>query len=370
MSLLRWAFIASLACGATATAQAPRPIVALTFIGNEADRAAFTGSLSELLMRIDIDMGARQTDGPLPKDRLLAIVTADWSAPNDVTVNILDAQQKVVLVRRLSRVGHPSVVIEAATHIVQSVIEELAHPTVRLSAPPTVAANVAPLAPAKVVEVKAPPPPASATGLALEIAGFIGGRGYGLAGSGQPPGGPWGRPAPIFSPSGGLRLAVTLAGGRWRPTAWVLGEYQAPFEISGLLFDLNIQVVPLRAGLGATALGGSTWRLDVGLGAGADIFSTNPRSGQLASDRLVSSVQASPILTGVVALHVAVARSADVWLAFTLDGDLAPRRWVATAGTARQTVFTPWPARPSLQLGFSFGAVGPEPYAARLGGAQ
>ena len=135
MSLALWACVASLAA-------APRPIVALTFIGDEADRGAFTGSLSELLMRLDVDLGLRQTDAPLPKDRLLAIITADWSEPAEVTVTIHDSLERVVLLRRLSRAGSASVVIEAATHIIQSVIEELANPAVKLSSPPLATARV------------------------------------------------------------------------------------------------------------------------------------------------------------------------------------------------------------------------------------
>jgi len=357
LSLLRWACVASLACGATAAAEEARPIVALTFLGPDADRVAFTASLSELLIRIEIDLVVRQTDAPLPKDRLLAIVTADWSAPADVTINIVDAQEKVVLVRRLARAGSPSVVIEAATHITQSVIEELAHPTVPLTPPPVVAVPMRPLRPT--VEAQAPPAAAAPqTGLALEIAGFAGARGYGSSG-------------PPVSPSGGIRLGLTLAGGRWRPSAWVSGEYQAPIELQQPLFHLKIDTVPLRAGAGLTAFAGDAWRLDAGLGAGADLFFTNPSPGLVPEARLRRpSVIASPIITGLIALHVAVARSADVWLAVTLDADLTPRRWVIAAGPVREAVFAPWQFRPSVQLGFSFGALGPAPYASRLGGVE
>ena len=72
MILALWACLAALG------ADAPRPIVAVTFVGDEEDRSAFTASLSELLMRLDVDLAIRQTDAPLPKDALLAIVAADW----------------------------------------------------------------------------------------------------------------------------------------------------------------------------------------------------------------------------------------------------------------------------------------------------
>jgi hypothetical protein len=356
LRLLPWAFIATLACGATATAQAPRPIVALTFIGNEADRAAFTGSLSELLMRIEIDLGVRETDAPLPKDRLIAIVTADWTEARDVAVQILDAQQKVVLVRRLSRAGSASVTIEAAVHIVQSVIEELAQPTVgQLSPPPALAATVA--APPKVI-APVEPPAEPTSGFSLEVAGFAGGRGYGSSG-------------PPVSPGAGLKIGVTLAGGRWRPSAWVLAEYQAPIDIHPELFDLTVQAIPLRGGIGITAIGQTSWRLDLGLAGGADLFVTTGRSGVLPPINVRRPpLTASPIITGLVALHIAVAHSADVWLGVSLDVDVAPHRWVASIGPERAPVFAPWTVRPAVQLGFSFAAFGPEPFSSRLGGAR
>jgi len=237
------------------------------------------------------------------------------------------------------------------------VIEELAHPTVPLTPPPVVAIPLRPI-PAT-VDAQAPAPRAAPqTGIALEIAGFAGARGYGSSG-------------PPVSPGGGLRLGVALAGGRWRPTLWVSGEYQAPFELQDPLFHLKIDAVPLRAGAGLTALAGDAWRLEVGLGAGADLFFTNPSPGQVPEARLRRPpVVASPVISALAALHVAVARSADVWLAFALDADLTPRRWVVVSGPVRELVFAPWQVRPAVQLGFSFGALGPAPYVSRLGGAE
>jgi hypothetical protein len=142
-----------------------------------------------------------------------------------------------------------------------------------------------------------------------------------------------------------------------------MGEYQAPFEIHHPLMDLSIQAVPIRAGIGVTAINGGTFRLDLAVGSGVDLFVTTPRT-RLPEARLAQQRPfGSPIVTGRIALHLAVARSADVWLAFSLDADLTPRRWVFAAGPNNepQPVYVPWQFRPALQLGFSFAALGPGP---------
>lgn len=360
MILKRWACLASLALGAAAGAQ-PRPIVALTFLGGAEDRTAFTSSLSELVMRLDIDLVTRETDAPLPKDALLAVVTADWTAQNEVTVTILDARQKVVLVRRLSRTSTPSVVIEAATHIVQSVIEELAIPAplspppVLSSEPPRLPLPVAPSTVAARGEERE-------TGIAFDIGAFFGGRAFG------------GRDGPSIQPGGGLQLALNYAGGRWRPGGWFSAEYQAPIFVHADLLDFAIHPVALRLGAGFTAIGGDSWRLDVGVGGGADLFfTTHPFSRELPMMALErDQVGAAPIFTALAGFHLAVARSSDVWLAFSLDVDLYPRRWVVAngPGIAATELYAPSRVRPSLLLGFSFNTVGPEPYVSRVGGGQ
>lgn len=353
MTFALWACLA-----ASLGADGPRPIVALTFVGEEDDRIAFAGSLSELLMRLDVDVALRQTDAPLPKDALLAIVTADWSDPAAVTVNIQDAQSHVVLVRRLTRGASASVVIEAATHIVQSVIEELANPTApKLSAPPVLSAAVVmprPLEPQRPKE-----------GMALSLAGFAGARLFGVGAGGPPNGPPQG---PAVGAGGGLRLELAWAGGRWRPSAWLLAQAQAPFEIRVPDFDVTIQTVPWRLGLGLDALHGDSWRFAVGLGGGGDVFHTTPSSRTLPESRVrAQRIDVSPIITGHAALHFALGRSTDVFLAFNLDVDFTRPRWISTAGTQRNSVFAPWPVRPALLLGFSFSPVGPEPYVAGIG---
>ena len=173
---------------------------------------------------------------------------------------------------------------------------------------------------------------------------------------------------PALSAGGGVRLELALEGGSWRPSAWLLAQAQTPFEIRALEFEVTIQTVPVRLGVGVTAVRGESWRLDVGLGGGMDVFVTSPSSRTLPESRVKAQrVDVSGIITGTLALHVAIARSVDVWLALNVDVDPARPRWVAQAGPGQSPVFAPWPVRPGLLLGFSFSPIGPDPYVAGIG---
>jgi hypothetical protein len=332
--------------GGEAAAKPSHVIVALTFVGDREDRVAFTRSLNELLLRLNVDLAPRITDAPLPRDRLVAEVGADWSVPTEATITIVDAEQRVVLVRRLSRGGSAQVVIEAAAHITQSVIEELVSPSVVRH----------PLAADEV----SPPPSLTATmkepGLiGVEIAGFFGGRAQGSS-------------APVGF-GGGITAEVSLSTWELRPAIWLSGAYQAPLHARGRppseSVDFSVQSLALRIGPKITAYSGRSFRLDTGLGAGSDVFFTTVHVGNQSSDR-ATRTEATGVLTALVSAHFAVARSADVWLGLTVDLDLRPRKYVIGG----EPLFEAFPVRPALMLGFSFSAAGAEPYEARLGAAR
>jgi hypothetical protein len=325
-----------LVLGAAAADASGRPLVGLTFVGPPGDRAGFSRSLRELLQRLEVDLVAPETDAPLPKDRLIAIVTADWSATSEATITVVDARQRVVLVRRLTRTGSAPMVIEAAVHITHSVIEEL-----------LAAREVAPVAPPRVT---APSPPASeeVSGATLALGAFLAGRGFG--------------PGSSVAIGGGLNAALSLSQGRWRPSIGLQASYQAPFEIRSDWIQLSVQTISLRLGPAFALLRGSSWRVDLGLEAGADLFVTAPHSSELPPDRVGRpQLVAAPVLSGLIAGHLALARTVDLWLAVDVDVDLAPRRFVAELGPVKQELFSPWRVRPGMLLGFSFSAIGESP---------
>ncbi len=340
--------VLALGAAASSAEEGPWPIVALSFEGDSADRTAFTRSLGELLKRLDVELTPRVTDAPLPKNRVIAEISADWTSPTEATVTIVDAQQRVVLVRRLARSGSAQLVIEAAAHISHSVIEELISPS---AVPPplvTVVEVSTPQALPAAVETAGP--------LGVELSGFFGGRAQ--------------APTAPIALGGGVALDVTLTNWRLKPGLLFSGEYQAPSQpgTSGVGFvRLNVQSVVLRLGPKLTLAHGETWRIDTGAAGGADVFITRPSADHEPPGGFRSRVDVSAMITGLIGGHLAVARTADVWLALTIDVDLIPRRFRTTEGTV---LFEPWPVRPALMLGFSFSAAGAEPYASRAGGGS
>jgi hypothetical protein len=322
-------------------ASVERPAAVLVFTGGEAERAELEASLRELLGRVGVELRA---DGPGAGAAPFAVINADWSAPEECEITVADSGQRVVLIRRLLRTSSPTVVIEAAAHIIQSVVEELVH------APrPVVRQVLHSVEPPIMVLPREPGPPAAQSGLGLELGGLVGVR---VLGGGGP-----------VAMEGGLAVTLRLYRGSWRPALWLSGVYEPPFVVSSSWAQLQVQTLSLRAVPTLDVVRGATWRLDAGVGAGANLFFNSTQSTALPSSRVGRpGVDVSPVFTGLVAWHLGVSRSVECLLAFTLDIDLAPRRFVVEVEGVHDVVFAPARLRPALLLGFSFGALGPEPY--------
>ncbi|MBX7098059.1 MAG: hypothetical protein K1X89_10125, partial [Myxococcaceae bacterium] len=200
----------------------------------------------------------------------------------------------------------------------------------------------------EVAAPRAPAPPA--TGFGFGLGAFFGGR---LIGGGAP-----------LVVGGGLELAAGDTAQQLRPFLSVLGEYHPAFERTLDLVALRTQSLSFRLVPGLSVLRGERWRLDAGLGAGADVFLSSTSSAELPAGRLSGPrADASPVLTALVQFHLAIAERFDLRLAFTLDADLQPPRYVAQLGPTREELFSPWRVRPSLTLGFGVDPFGPAPYA-------
>ncbi|MEO8876653.1 MAG: hypothetical protein ABI461_13765, partial [Polyangiaceae bacterium] len=83
-----------------------------------------------------------------------------------------------------------------------------------------------------------------------------------------------------------------------------------------------------------------------------------------------SRTDVDPIALAMVAVHFAVASSANVFLAASLPVDLAPHRYLDQVGGSTNAVFLPARVRPALAFGFEFTAVGRAPYGPNAGGAK
>jgi hypothetical protein len=73
--------------------------------------------------------------------------------------------------------------------------------------------------------------------------------------------------------------------------------------------------------------------------------------------------RASPIVGGLVALHLSVGSTADLFLAATADVDLAPPSYRVKIGSRTDEIYTAARVRPALALGFTFNVLGASPYA-------
>ncbi len=378
--LASFAVLLALATVKVARAEVPPPPasradqhrVLLRMAASIDEAGALDASLRELLTRIGGSLDVRRVDridldDPATFDRApepaLAVVWLDMRGTGAASVAIADGRSgRVVLRRQIERRGSSGMTIEALAHVIQSAVEELAD-TPPSPPPPPPPAPTPTSAPAPSPQVTLPPiavagtpPPdrvapaeVSAAHWGLDLGGFFGGR---LFGGGS-----------NLVVGGGGAAGLSARRGPWRPALWLVGEYHVAFEVPGDLVTVQTQVLSLRLVPTLQIAGGRSWLIEAGVGGGADIFFTTPRSADLPAARLSSSsTTVWPTVTAMVAAHLAVAKTADLLLAVSLDGDLAPHRFVTEEGGVHKGVFEPWRFRPALLFGFTFAALGPAPY--------
>ncbi len=320
-----------LTAAAGVRAQGEQGWIELAVAGSADERAALQRSLSELLGRLHLGLYPQGTrdDAPLASarielDELECRITLTGSGP----------EAKVLMFRRIARKGSTQVMAETVALIVHGAVEEL------LQAPRHPVASTAPPEP----EPPLPPPPSAASRLSLDLAGFAGSRAFGGGAS--------------LVVAAGATASVGLQLGRWHPALWLSAAYNTPFEANTELLRLHAEVLSFRAGPSLRLLERDDWYLEGGLGAGADLFFTDARSAVLPPERVGHDrIDAAPIGTALLAGHLSLASRVDLFLGFTLDVDLAPRRYVADLPTGRETVYEPWRVRPALVLGFDFSAI-------------
>lgn len=335
-ALVRLGAVACLLLASTSFAQAPRGHAVLRFIGPAEERAAFFASLEELLGRAQValvaDDAAAAGAGPV-----LATVVADWSSAQGCRIEVRDGAGTLKAERRIERDASGVMARETATHVVQSVIDELLEP----------AADAASRVVAPAVRTEGAPAAASSapSAVGFSIGAAFSGR---LFGGGAPAA--WG---------GGLSLTLNGVVGPVGIGGFVAASYQAPFEVRREQLSLDVQTLSPRAGLFVDVVRQPRWVLFVAFGAGADVLFSSVRSMQLPQSTLTPArTDAVPVLTGLVGAQVAVASTVRVWLHLGVDGDLWPRRYVIEQGADRNEVLSAWRVRPSLQLGVDFTVFG------------
>jgi hypothetical protein len=342
----------------SAAASAERTRVTLVTQGDSARASDFQASLGELLARLQLQLDVRgDADAGAPEGEALAAIEADFSEPDACKLTVIDWLGRTVLVRRLQRAASAELQAEAAAHVVQSVVEELIvqarwKPPV-VEPPPLDAPPLETVAP-----VETTPAPEPGGPLGLDVGAFFGASSY------------FNGATVIFG--GGATVSLALEVGRFRPMVTLLGEYhgafgEAPKDASGnpiSLFLVEVQTAAARALFSLDVLRGDAFRIDVGLGGGADIFWTKSTSQTLPAPWLQQRTDADPVVTLMVAGRLAVASSVDLYLAVLLDADVWPLQ-LMTMARHEQTpavFYSVFPVRPALALGFSFNTFGRDPY--------
>jgi hypothetical protein len=320
---------------ATGAGAEPKRVTLMTS-GDEAQAQAFTESLRELLARLDVALDVGPSDAG--ESAALAAVAADFSTPKECALTVVDDRGRVVMTRRLDQVGSPALLAEAAAHVVQSVIDDLRRPVQvhppSPEEPRTPAVSAAPLVEAPVAAAK----PEGRFG--LELSAFAAGR---LLGQ--------------FSGGGGISATFNVRVGPVRPGITLLALYQAPVTVTEPFVTVAIQTLSPRALVSLEAMRTPRFHVDVALGGGADVFFIGT-AGMLGPMRLMHApLYASPVLSAMVRGQLHVSSATSMFVGLGADLDLQPPNFVEREGMTTETVLAPWRVRPSLMLGFSFGAL-------------
>jgi hypothetical protein len=326
-------FALAVATGAWAE---PKRVTLMTS-GDEAQAQAFTESLRELLARLDVTLDVGPSDAG--ESAALAAVAADFSTPQECALTVVDDRGRVVMTRRLDQIGSPALLAEAAAHVVQSVIDDLRRPLQVHPPPPeeprTPAVSTAPLVPA------AAPEPKPEGRFGFELSAFAAGR---LLGD--------------FSGGGGVSGTFNVRVGSVRPGVTLLALYQAPITKTEAFVTVSIQTLSPRALLSLEALRTPRFRFDVSLGGGADVFFIGTAGMMFGPlHPMHPPLYASPVLSAIVRGQLTVSSATSVFVGLGADLDLQPPNFVEREGMYTESVLAPWRVRPSLMLGFTFGAL-------------
>ena len=363
---------AQTAAPAPAQPTAARRIVEVHVAGASNDASSLDDTLRELLGRLTLVMESQSvtrldTDDAsfrsTARPSMLARVGIDMRATDVAVVTIVDGRTgDVTLKRSLRRDGPPAVVREEIAHVVQAAIEPMVLAE-RDRANTPVPAPAPPPPPAPPPEPTPPPPeptptpiaeptprdavtpaPGARSPLALDIA-TVAGAGAVASGAGV-----------VARAGGGATLVYRRS---VRPSIGLSAQYVFPFEAGSEVALAHVGAASFRAMGGLEIFGSPSFAVDVGAGGGVDLFSVEPRSNALPSDRLgMSTTRADPVATAAITGHLAIGAGTALSLMIAADIDFASPHWVVVSDGAVSDAFAPSRVRPLAMLGFTFTAVG------------
>jgi hypothetical protein len=337
---------------ASAEATESRGYVELIVLGPDDQVASLGATLRELLARLGLDLhvadanalapgsGAAQVVG-LPRARV-SVDETPADRVDIVVTALVRGQPAPPVTRTLSRADSAAILTEQVAHVIHATLESL---LATEDAPPaqSPATNAGSAAAEPTADHSSiPGPPAGGPGLAASA--FASLRGV-ASGTG-----------PVLG--GGASLALSIWRGVFRPTFWLSGSYNAPFGEQSTDVAVETTVTSLRGGasVGLIALRG--FGVDVGLGAGADLFHTVPGNPSPNVTLNPTMDLADPVVASRAEASIGVAAGARLVLGVDVDYDLASHRYVTALASGPSSVFEPWPVRPSVRFGLCVPLVG------------
>jgi hypothetical protein len=325
--------------------------------------AALEGTLRELVARLGLALRVTRTDSApawfmtaAPRDAgQRGRVSVDERSGDHVTVIVSVVRTgeppSAPVERSLARGESTAILTEQIAHVIHATLESLlatdAAPEPAPPRPqPTMVAPPADQLPAA--------PPSRRDGFSLDATAFATGRGVSSE-SGAVLG-------------GGAALQAMAWRAYGRPSLWLSGSYNAPFDESNGDVVVHTAVSSFRAVPSLQVLVRRWIDLDVGVGGGVDLFHTTPSNpGPNVTLRPTKDL-ADPIVTAQIVARFRIATSASVLVGLDLDYDAGPHRYVTAvaAGGPPAGVFQPWLLRPSAMVGLcvplmgTLGCVGAE----------
>lgn len=341
------------------TTRAPRRVRVLLAASDD-DARTFEPSVRELLGRLGVEVTVVRADvsADAPPTSatpdVVAVVVVDLRSAGGSSVVTIDGATGKALARRdLAREANAKVALDQLAHVVQATIEEVLEPSPPPPSPPSPPSHSSPSPP----EPTPPPEPRSErrSGLALglDAGGFLEGRSYGKDA------------VPVMG--GGATVGVAFGRGFLRPAVWASGAYHVPFDVQGAsVVGVHQRVLGLRLTPTVAPLATEHILVEIGPDLGIDAFFAEPRSSEVPAGRLSGDgTTLAPVVGGVAAAHLAVGRTADLFLAATVDVDLAPPSYQTRIGGRTEEVFGAARVRPALAFGFTFNVLGAAPYEAK-----
>jgi hypothetical protein len=369
----------------------PAGVAQLIVVGGGHGVAELLDTVRDRLDRVGLVIEAHAVATPadaalLPRGATAARVRVDLRFP-DETLILSEGRQQAPKQRTVRRDPSPNVAREELAEAIESAVESqlFTDPLKPKGAPasdapagpdaspsPGLGAAAAPqVSPAEAPEHRPPAPIELARETAHETAREVPGTSATSSSLGvdvsMVAGGGW------FANAAGPVVAlggdVTLASRRGlRPSIALAARSVLPFDGTADTVTCHASALAIRVLAGIELMRASWIALEAGAGGGTDVLWAEPRSGVLAPSVLgPSSTRADPIVSALVAAHVALVTGVSLTVAILGDLDLAPTRYVVVAGTAVEPVLSPWTVRPTFLAGLTFTALGQPAFASAVG---